>query len=605
MNYHSFSPLTEALLADRKDALTERPLDFDKEEQTRKGETIKWLESHFGSESRSSRDSRDDEIEPTKKTFFNVTIKSNPTTPTTATVKPFPYPDNNAHLLSPSKVIIPEKETSKKYFQGISEWSERKETTAPKHFPPKSFQEELKGTLERNRLKHAASRDDLRHTRHVKEDFVRKKDDLYKLNSKTDQKYGSRGDLKYSPDARGGESSDEYRPIKMQKEDLGYLSGSRNDVRHRKDSKEDIYAISSKKQNAYLHREDSGYVKDSREDIRYNRNTREDSFIRDSGEEEPRVNKAHIQRDDSAYISSSTYFTAPRSPKSPKMRTPDSGIRSPSPDTYDVEDVRPTVPQRKRVLEKKLRLQQNGYGGSTQTLHEPPPDYSPPPRSRSISPYKVPSLQHYPHHHHQHHPQQHQQQYNQTKKYQRTRFASAEPTSRKLLLSNTQTTSPPPPPPQPSQQKIKVGSVIGNSIRKLVGKIRSASAERKLKLKTKRSPSPQKNLQQHHHHANASKTISNGGSSTYQQYNVIDGHIGQVNRESSIASSGRRERTLERRGSSDIDNMVSPKQKFYLGEDPYGGSIYGKENKYDGVRPHRMHSRRQRSEDIDIYNPSR
>jgi hypothetical protein len=25
-----------------------------------------------------------------------------------------------------------------------------------------------------------------------------------------------------------------------------------------------------------------------------------------------------------------------------------------------------------------------------------------------------------------------------------------------------------------------------------------------------------------------------------------------------------------------------PKQKYYLGEDPYGGSIYGKENKYNG-----------------------
>lgn len=75
---------------DRKDALTERPLDFDREEQTRKGETIKWLENHFGSElSTSSSSSSGDRpaagghhaagsTGDTKKTFFNVTIKSNP-----------------------------------------------------------------------------------------------------------------------------------------------------------------------------------------------------------------------------------------------------------------------------------------------------------------------------------------------------------------------------------------------------------------------------------------------------------------------------------------------------------------------------------------------
>lgn len=44
-----------ALAADRKDALTKRPLDFDQEEETRKVETSKWLEHHFGSESRSSK----------------------------------------------------------------------------------------------------------------------------------------------------------------------------------------------------------------------------------------------------------------------------------------------------------------------------------------------------------------------------------------------------------------------------------------------------------------------------------------------------------------------------------------------------------------------
>lgn len=65
---------------DRKDALTKKPLDFDEEEETRKAETSKWLEHHFGSEStRSSRDSIDlDEPQGPNKSFFNVTIKSQP-----------------------------------------------------------------------------------------------------------------------------------------------------------------------------------------------------------------------------------------------------------------------------------------------------------------------------------------------------------------------------------------------------------------------------------------------------------------------------------------------------------------------------------------------
>lgn len=62
----------------------------------------------------------------------------------------------------------------------------------------------------------------------------------------------------------------------------------------------------------------------------------------------------------------------------------------------------------------------------------------------------------------------------------------------------------------------------------------------------------------------------------------------------------RRERTvdhIERSGSSTTDNempitstvtthhqkktmITSPKQRYYLGENPYGGSIFGKENKY-------------------------
>ena len=40
--------------AERTDALTKKPLDLEAEEETRKLETSRWLESHFGSESGAS-----------------------------------------------------------------------------------------------------------------------------------------------------------------------------------------------------------------------------------------------------------------------------------------------------------------------------------------------------------------------------------------------------------------------------------------------------------------------------------------------------------------------------------------------------------------------
>lgn len=71
--------ITTASPLDRKDALTRKPLDFDQEEETRKTETSKWLEHHFGSDSRSSNNSLVDEEEhPPKNNFFKVTIKSQP-----------------------------------------------------------------------------------------------------------------------------------------------------------------------------------------------------------------------------------------------------------------------------------------------------------------------------------------------------------------------------------------------------------------------------------------------------------------------------------------------------------------------------------------------
>ncbi|XP_055523782.1 uncharacterized protein LOC129717705 [Wyeomyia smithii] len=480
-------------LADRTDALTKRPLDFDREDETRKLETNKWLESHFGSESRSSRGSRDDLdeiVEPTKKTYFNVTIKSGGEGP-----EEHRGSSNNlyrSHQLSaPAKVILPEREEplGRKYFQGVSEWNDRNRYTNGR---------------------------------------------------------GSRENLVDSEDYN-------YRTV-----------GKQKDFRF-EDSKNSSY------------------------------------------------------KEDSAYVSSSTFFTTPRSPKPLKDSNFNArygrDARSVSPDRIEyVSEERPMVPQRKKALERKHT---NGSGiltSSRQAIVEQPQVIEYAPRSRSISPIQIPPVTN-----------------TLRKPYQKTRFSSIQDLSHTPHGPGPITTR-----AQSNPPKSKVGSAIGNSIRKLVGKIRSASAERKLRLKSAaakhRSPSPPSSSS-----AVANKRHSSS-STTYQQYNVIDSHIGgrgyspppppasatvaatstplqnqsqHQRHHSQPPSNGavvshkqngnivRRERTVDpasngydhRRGSSDIVSDMTtnsggpiPKQKYYLGENPYGGSIFGKENKYDGSR---------------------
>lgn len=111
--------------AERMDALTKKPLNFDQEEQTRKVETSKWLEHHFGSESRSSGSSLADDDSPKKSqkstSFINVTMKSSTpisrkqseplsgiTTTTTSS-------SNNEGL-------------NRSHFKGVSEWKSSKPT---------------------------------------------------------------------------------------------------------------------------------------------------------------------------------------------------------------------------------------------------------------------------------------------------------------------------------------------------------------------------------------------------------------------------------------------------------------------------------------------
>jgi hypothetical protein len=124
---------------DRKDALTKKPLDFDQEEETRKVETSKWLEHHFGSDSRSSKDSLDDDDLPSGQpggstSYINVTMMSRPinsnrnvsrrvVTPVSSTA-PSAY---TATVNTSSRVFVsPDAAPASGFFQGVTEWSERR-----------------------------------------------------------------------------------------------------------------------------------------------------------------------------------------------------------------------------------------------------------------------------------------------------------------------------------------------------------------------------------------------------------------------------------------------------------------------------------------------
>lgn len=598
-------------MLDRTDALTKRPLDVDREEETRKTETSKWLDSHFGSESSarsSTEESREDDvvIEPTKKTYFNVTIKSSPTTPSST---PSPKLNDSPYvppkLMSPSKVILPERESPKKYFQGITEWSERKTPPAARPLVSKEFQEKLAGTLQRNRLRQETKEE----LRPVKSFPLNGRESILKTYKEDD--YALPNKLKYPLNVRSSVDSD-IEPFKIQRDDLGYLSGSRTELRYRPEG--------VSKANGHLTRQDSGYIRESREDL--------PKFTKESKDtvDDLPLKSSSIQRDDSAYVSSSTYFTTPRSrqrPHSPLNRTPDSGIKSPSPPSPETKFKEilnhPTVPERKRALERKMKSTGN-LAARSPSREEPRPDYSPPSHSRSNSPQIIAQT-----------PPTNGYTMNK-KQYQKTRFSESVP------RANKKGPAPPPPIPPPvmpvssatqtrDKEKKNVGTAIGNSIRKLVGKIRSASAERKLKMKSQgkhRSPSPpQHKMQQKQDSVNG----NNNNNNTYQQYNVIDGHINGNKKQSITKQTQHFRRSIEgdqressigsgsypvnRRNSSDLDvtptngneNMItSPRQRYYLGENPYAGSIFGKENKYDGARPQRNFSRRQRSEEPQQYH---
>ncbi|XP_029167005.1 uncharacterized protein LOC114937633 isoform X2 [Nylanderia fulva] len=114
--FHKYSGFPDAT---RKDALTKKSLDLEEEDEARKFETSKWLESHFGSDSRSSHGSLDADDSPlptsTNTSYINVTMKS-----CTPKEREYENVSSSRHQRRGRDSNSPSG-----YYHGISEWSER------------------------------------------------------------------------------------------------------------------------------------------------------------------------------------------------------------------------------------------------------------------------------------------------------------------------------------------------------------------------------------------------------------------------------------------------------------------------------------------------
>lgn len=411
------------LITEQEKEYAKRPLDFDIEEETRKKETSKWLENHFGSESRSSHDSIAEEIErrPEPAFFKTKTVEDEGYYGKTTSAPPPPVYGDRVLRKTKSSTPSDERTTAPPnrtggYFKGVADWSQRR-ATKPRMPEPRSS----------------------------------------------------------SPSPPAARSP--------------YASDGRLEAPLRR---------------AYP--------------------PRDSPAGRAASPAPARRHPPPPSRDDSAYVSSSTMHSPPRgSPFRPLDA--ERAFREPSLE----EDYRPVAPERKRHAKPRLaedHRYDSGYRSSSRNDNsgrsrdsreegavEPPPDYSPPRERRGSSDRdRTPPRR---------------RDRDERKQNQKTRFADS---GRRQ-----------------SPARKSVGSAIGNSIRKLVGKIRSASAERRARWRSSRSPSPEHS------------------SRTYKQYS----------------------------------GEIAPPHRYYLGEDPFAPSIYGREHKYEGsARRTAAHDARDRDRDL-------
>lgn len=475
----------EGASSERKDVLTKKPLSFDQEEETRKVETSKWLEHHFGSEStKSSKGSQDDlaDMPSNHNSFINVTMTSRPIrgrSPKTISFsdEEAPPPKTYYGKTESREIFIssPEYDSPPEggYFRGIGHWDSRKSQET------KTARAETRKTI---------------------------------------------------PDG------------------------------HRAPPESPPPVITSHRINPVPLRTNFG-----------------GSAARKESESSP----VHETRTVQTFQTNGTRL--------PRNSTPvkhDVSFREPSPSPIQrnlmsspEEDV-PSPPARR----KQNRINYEIQSWDKRQKTDEKPNYS----TRTPSPIEdeiivreevrtvdLPSNK---------------------KLYQRTRFAADIPPPQQGRA------------PPPSHQQAKHKSKIGESFRKFVGRLRSTSSERKLKKRNgkngSRSPSPK---------------------NTYQNYSVVDNNIpsaaNRVGREhmgEPVAPP--RGRPGKSENGSLVDSGTQTKvpggmerkltQRYYLGEDPFSGSIYGREREYQGVVPmkargrsreqqqHRPGSRGEREDEI-------
>jgi hypothetical protein len=220
------------------------------------------------------------------------------------------------------------------------------------------------------------------------------------------------------------------------------------------------------------------------------------------------------------------------------------------------------------------------------------------------------------------------------KVYQKTRFSAEIPMIKRAKPTNA----------RPERKS----SSLGDTFRKIIGKFQGNSADRKRKSQQQQQQQQQHRSNGVDAVSNGSVPHSarnqNSHYSSYQAFNSVDNHItdndtpdvGDTDRSgrdsplqpkqavkyasfeeplttgatttstmtkkrvtTSSPPSARRSsltngsQTLDRnyrakkRHEDNMSKRSSPAQKYYLGEDPFSGSIYGKEKEYDGAKPFR------------------
>ncbi|KAJ1531657.1 hypothetical protein ONE63_000328 [Megalurothrips usitatus] len=555
-----------AIAADRKDALTKRPLDFDQEEETRKVETSKWLEHHFGSESRSSKDSIEDEDDVQRGTttsFINVTMKSRPVAQRTNGL----LNGHQHNTSSSSRVFVssPEPRPESPYFQGISQWSERRQD----------------------------QRREQREQRHDTRETSWNKKSTFSPSDPTSAAVGSGGYtgrpdrvqvLPTGPDHTFKTTTTTTTTTSAPTHVNGGTRLYKTTSTHRR-------SPSSPYRDSPTYR-DSPYRDDSDELPPH-------EYAGGRGHFAPNVNAAFLERE----RLSSERAAAP-------------GRYTPS------RDKSPSPPQRNKYSAKRYHEEDEvGYRGSGSALR----------KKDSFREWPPSSPEYHHHHSSSHHrgasPSPSPPPMPANKKlYQRTRFAADIPPPSAYSTRHPSTPTPPPTTTVKTQQQ-SASQIIGDSFRKLVGKFRSGSSERKNKASRKlsnkssgrggssrsRSPSPTYRpaegsllgLSRSKRSKSGRRSAQDGdGSSPNDGTEEGDSpeEVAPVAppRHSAGRSGLKRSQSRSqphRNGDADrdtVDGELRTTRKYYLGEDPFGGSIYGREREYDGVVPARRKQREPR-----------